>query len=246
MKIGILPDVQAKHGVDFKHLAHIGRYFAEKQPEIIVCLGDFADMPSMSSYDEKGSKKAVGRTYKKDFAAAHRAMDTFMDQLTSAPGYKPRLELVLGNHEDRINRALNSDPRLEGTISMDMLRYEEYGWRVHPFLKTLTIRDIIFVHYLTSGVMGRPIQSAAALLTKKHMSAVVGHQQGCLIANAQRGDGKQLTGIIAGSCYTHNEDFMGPQGNNHFRGFLMLHDVKPGGVFEPMPVSLSYMKKRYA
>jgi hypothetical protein len=246
MKIGILPDVQAKHGVNFKFLARVGRYFAEKRPDIIVNLGDFADMPSMSSYDEKGSKKAIGRTYMKDFAAAHRAMDYFMDQLTSAPGYSPRLELVLGNHENRINRALNSDPRLEGTISMDMLRYEQYGWRVHEFLKVITIRDIAFSHYLTSGVKGLPITSAAALLSKRHMSTVVGHQQGCLMVNAQRADGKQLTGIIAGSCYEHNEDFMGPQGNSHFRGFLMLHDVKPGGVFEPMAVSLSYLKKRYA
>src|SRR5437868_3592556 len=51
-RIMVLPDVQAKPGVDFSFLSRIGQYALDKRPEVIVCIGDFADMPSLSSYDK--------------------------------------------------------------------------------------------------------------------------------------------------------------------------------------------------
>jgi hypothetical protein len=55
MKHFVLPDVQAKPGVDFTYLEKIGKYLVEKQPDKIICIGDFADMESLSSYD-RGTK----------------------------------------------------------------------------------------------------------------------------------------------------------------------------------------------
>ena len=62
--------------------------------------------------------------------------------------------------------------------------------------------------------------------------------------SAYKANGQQLTSIIAGSRYEHNEDYMSSQGNKHWRGFLMLHDVHDG-EFDIMPVSLKYINKRY-
>jgi len=244
MRIAVIPDVQAKPGVDFKFLTAIGKYIAEKRPEVIVHLGDHADMPSLSSYD-KGKRKFEGRRYTNDIAAAQKAMETLMTPIASAKGYNPRMELFLGNHEDRINRATNDTPELHGLISTDDLKYPTYGWTVHPFLEVAVIRDIAFSHYFTSGVMGRPVTTSAALLAKKHMSCIAGHQQGFMMSTANRADGKMLTGIIAGSCYEHKEDYLGPQGNVHFRGMLFLNDVRRGGEFDVMPLTLAFLKRRY-
>ena len=57
----VIPDVQCKEGVDISHLEWIGKYAAEKKPDVIVCLGDFADMPSLSTYDI-GKKSFEGRS----------------------------------------------------------------------------------------------------------------------------------------------------------------------------------------
>ena len=46
------------------------------------------------------------------------------------------------------------------------------------------------------------------------------------------------------NCYEHAEDYLGPQGNKHWRGILMLHDVQDG-AFDIMPVSLKYLRKKY-
>jgi len=243
MKIAVLPDVQAKPGLKFDHLTHCGKYIADKRPDVIVQIGDFAYMPSLSSYD-KGKRKFEGRRYRHDIDAAQRAMDTLMAPIWAAEGYSPQLVLTLGNHENRIDRATNETPELEGLISVDDLGYAQYGWEVHPFLKVVQIGGVAFSHYFVSGVMGRPVTTASALLAKKHMSCVAGHQQGKQIAYGSKADGSTLTSIIAGSCYTHDEDYLGPQGNKHWRGMFFMHEVRDG-AFDEMWLSLDYLKRRY-
>lgn len=158
--------------------------------------------------------------------------------------YSPRMIMTLGNHENRINRAVDNDPKIEGLISVKDLGYEGFGWEVYPFLDVVVIDDIAYSHYFPTGIAGRPATTANAQLSKKHMSCVAGHQQGLQIATAHRADGRRLTSIIAGSCYEHNEDYLGPQGNKHWRGCLMFHEVNDG-QFDLMPVSLDFLNKRY-
>lgn len=247
--IMVLPDVQAKPGVDFSYLRRIGMYMVEKKPDIVVCIGDFADMPSLSSYD-KGKKAFEGRRYKRDIEAAQFAMQAFLGPMwehnqTAKAKYNPRMVLTLGNHEERINRATNEDAKLDGVLSIKDLAYEEYGWEVVPFLEVVVIEGIAFSHYFTTGVMGRPAGTAQAQLRKAGMSCIAGHQQGKQIAYSTRADGSTVTSIIAGSCYEHLEDFLGAQGNKHWRGFLMCHEVKDG-AFDEMWVSLGYINQRYS
>lgn len=253
MKHLILPDVQIRDGDDTGFLTAIGNYIVAKQPDKVVCLGDFADMPSLSSYDV-GKKAFEGKRYIKDVAAAKNGMKVLLAPLhaynkkqvaTKHKKYTPDLELLLGNHENRINRAINNDAKLEGVLSIDDLGYANFGWTVHPFLDVVVLDGIAYSHYFITGVAGRAAGSAAAQLTKKHMSCIAGHQQGLQIATGNKADGSLLTSVIAGSCYEHDEDYLGPQGNKHWRGILMAHDVVDG-AFDLMPVSLKFLKKKYA
>ena len=252
MKHMVIPDCQVKPGVSVEYLKWIGQYAAEKKPDVIVCIGDFADMPSLSSYDV-GKKSFEGRTYKADIQAARNGMKALMtpileEQEKLKQGHRqrwnPRLVLTLGNHEERILRAIDTDRKLEGLIGIKDLNYEKFGWEVYDFLEVVVLDGIAYSHFFSSGVMGRPVTSAAALLTKKHMSCFAGHQQGRQIAYARRADGKEMTCIIAGSCYQHNEGYMGPQGNEHWRGFYMLHEVNDG-AFDEMAVSIDYLERTY-
>jgi hypothetical protein len=252
MKILVLPDVQAKPGVNFSYLRRIGCYLVEKKPDVVVCIGDFADLPSLSSYD-KGKKSFEGRRYKRDIEAAQFAMQAFLGPLeeynemrrrNKKGEYKPRMVLTLGNHEHRISRAVEDDPKLDGMLSVKDLAYAEYGWEVYPFLERVIIEGVAFSHYFTTGLMGRPASTAQAQLRKANMSCVAGHQQGKQIAYSTRADGKTITSVIAGSCYEHNEAYLGAQGNQHYRGFLMLHEVQDG-AFDEMWVSLGYINQRY-
>lgn len=252
MKHLYLPDVQAKPGVDFTYLNKIGHYIVEKRPDKVICGGDFADMASLSTYDQ-GKKSFEGRRYRADIEASHEAMTSLLEPLwtfntkakkNKEKQYHPDLTLTLGNHENRINRATNDDPKLDGVLSVEDLKYESFGWDVVPFLDVRVLDGIAYSHYFTTGLMGRPVTTAQACLNKKHCSTIQGHQQGLQIATAYRADGRMLTSVIAGSCYQHDEEYMSIQGNRHWRGFLVLHDVNDG-EFDLMPVSLRYLEKKY-
>jgi hypothetical protein len=252
VKILVIPDTQVKDGVPLDHLDWCGQYIVDKKPDVVLHLGDFADMESLSSYDI-GKKSFEGRRYTTDVQVAKEAMGRLMKPLrlhnarqvkNHEQRYWPDRVILLGNHEDRINRAIENDPKLEGLISTDDLGYAEYGWRVVPFLEPIVIEGVAFSHYFPSGMMGRPCISARMLLTKKHMSCVAGHQQGRDIAYGQRADGTNMTAIIAGSFYLHDEKYLNHQTNKHWRGVYMLHEVKDGS-FDEMPVSIEYLKRKY-
>jgi len=252
MKILVIGDTQCKPGISLDYLRFIGEYLVEKEPDVVVHLGDHWDMPSLSSYDI-GKKSFEGRRYIDDVAAGNEGMRVLLQPLkdkqeqqrrNAKKVYKPRLVYLLGNHCQRVERAVENDSKLEGVIG-----YKDFSlsdWEVHGFLEVVVIEGIAFSHYFTSGLMGRPCSSAQALLAKKHQSCIAGHAQGLQFATTNRADGERLTACIIGSSYEHSEAYLGPQGNKHFRGVLMLHEVTGGGNMDIMPVSMSYLRNKYA
>jgi len=240
----VIPDCQVKHGVKTDHLEACGNYIAEKQPDSVICLGDFADMPSLSRWDPKGSMSAEMRRYSKDILAARIGMTILMDPIKAVKGYDPKLILTLGNHEAHITRTIEDDPKLEGVIDLKDLQYEKWGWKVVPFLKPIKVDGVMYSHYFVTGVYDKAIGRASQLLTKYHMSCIAGHQQGRDIAYSKKADGSTITGIIAGSFYEHEEDYLSPQSNNHWRGIYMLNEVR-NGSFDEMAVSLNFLKRKY-
>ena len=247
-RIIVIPDMQVKPGIDLSYCTRIGKYCADKKPDIIVNGGDFADMPSCSSHDLPGSKNMEGQRYKEDILSVQTAMRMMMTPIKEEmerTGWKPRLVLTLGNHEDRIRRVIEATPKLEETIGLSDLHYEEWGWEVIPFKTPIVIEGIAFCHFFPSGPKGLPINSARALLSKKHMSCFGFHQQGRDIAFGYRGDGKQIIAIISGSCYEHDESYMGSHENQiQWRGLYVLNDVVDG-AFEENAVSLRYLRRKY-
>ena len=252
----VIPDTQVKPGVPLDHLNWIGRYFVDtfagKENIKIIHLGDHADMPSLSSYD-KGKKEMEGRRYKADIKAANYGFTVLNRALTDhnlrRKGYKngpwlPTRHILLGNHEDRINRAISLDAKLDGTIGTDDLNYAELGWEVHPFQEVVWLDGVGYCHYFYNVMNGRPLSGMieGRLKTIGH-SFIQGHQQG-LYYGIRYVAGRQQNGLVAGSCYLHDEDYKGPQGNAHWRGIVVCHQVE-SGAFDPMFVSLDFLCRKY-
>lgn len=238
----VIPDGQVRADTPMDHWTWVGQYIADMEPDSVINIGDFADMPSLSSYD-RGKKSFEGRRYRKDISASCKAMDLLMNPIMQMERV-PNLYLTLGNHEHRIDRAIENDAILDGVISTDDLRYEEYGWSVHPFLEPVLVDGVAYAHYFTTGVMGRPASSARALVKAKHQSCVMGHVQKVDMCPEYRADGHRIWGLFAGCCYQHDEGYLGPQGNDYWRGVWVLNEVTEGD-FQPMMVSLDYLKRTY-
>lgn len=252
MRILVIPDCQVKEGVPLEHLTWAGKAIVDYKPDVVVNIGDFADMPSLSTHDKAGSKYFEGKRYTKDVEVVKEAMSMLLAPLKEEQArlkknkekqYKPRMVMTLGNHCNRINRAVNNNPMLEGLISTKDLGYEK-DWEVHEFLKPVFIGGVGFNHYWPVGAMGRPASSPAAIISKLHMSCVAGHQQGKQVAYGKRADGKSVCAIIAGSYYLHDEDYMDQLSNSHWRGLVMLNEVNDG-CFDELFLSIGYLGEKY-
>ena len=250
MKICVIPDTQVKPDVPLDHLLYAGRYIASKKPDVVVMIGDWWDMESLCSYD-KGKASFEGRRYKKDIDAGNLAMDLFLQpiktererlKVNKKKQWKPRMVFTIGNHEQRIARAIEDNAMLEDTIGYHDLNLND--WEVADFLQPVVIENIAFAHFFTTGVMGRPCSSARAMLTKKMMSTVMGHVQQRDIAYAQKADNTRITGLFAGMFTQHDEAYLGNQGNSAWNGIWMLNEVN-NGQFDELPVSLNYLKGKY-
>jgi len=246
-----ISDCQVKPGVPLDHLRWLGQYIVDKQPDVIVCIGDFADLESLSSYD-KGKKSFEGRRYKADIKAAKQGMDLLLNPMREYnenqkqykhKQYKPRMIMTLGNHEQRIARVANDSPEFDGVISYDDLPYGD--WEVHDYLKPVVVDGVMYVHYLANPMSGKPYAgSAFNQLQKVQHSFCVGHKQTLDMATYFTPLGRQTWGIVSGAFYQHDEDYKGYQGNAHFRGVVMLHDVRDG-TFDPCVISLDYLRRKY-
>lgn len=242
LKIAFIPDVQAMEDVPLDHLTAAGKYIAAKRPDVIVCIGDFGDFPSLSRFGSPLDRE--GLRYEKDVAAFHRAMELLMNPIAKVAGYDPWLEFTEGNHEGHIERYADEHPEMKGKVKIGDLKLESYGWRVHPFLQPVAIGGVAFCHYFPSGIMGKPITTARALMTKLHMSAVAGHQQDRDIAFGRRADGSHMTTIISGSFYQHQYKYLSPFTNTHWRGMWFLNEVVDGR-FDEMALSIPYLLRRF-
>lgn len=240
----VIADTQCKSEESLDYMLWIGNYIANKKPDIIVHIGDHYDFPSLSSYD-KGKASHEGKRLSKDIEAGNIGFEYLNKFISDVPDYKPRKVFCLGNHEHRLDRYVEDNPELIGTLGVDKLPFSKYGWEVHPFLKPVEINGIFFVHYLSNPFNGKPYGgNATNILKTVGRSFVVGHKQCLDISIRPTIDGKQQIGIVNGACYEHQEGYKGYQGNNHFRGLTVLHEVEDGfGV--PMFVSLDYMKSSY-
>jgi len=235
----------------------LGKFIVDRQPDVIVNIGDMASMESLCSYD-KGKKSFEGRRYKHDVAAVIDAQERMFKPLNEyneqqrknkKKQYTPELYLTLGNHEYRINRAVETQAELEDVISVDDLKYKEFGWNVIPFLEPTIIDGIAYCHYFTSGVMGRPIggeHTAHSLLTKMFMSCVQGHSHLRDFAERTTAEGNKIQATVVG-CFLDEdqwEGYAGPANKMWYKGLVMLNNCIDG-AYDPEFIGIKALKEKY-
>jgi len=251
----LIPDTQAKDDVPTDHLDWIGRYIVEEfhdEPVKIIHIGDHADMPALSMYD-KGKKSMEGRRVKADIEAANEAWRILNQPLydfnehrrkTKHAQWNPERFITIGNHEDRITRATENDAQIDGLFSIDDLDYERSGWEVIPFKVVKWLDGVAYSHFFYNPMTGQPYGgNIETRLKNVGHSFSMGHQQTLLYGMRYVAD-KSQHGLVAGACYLHDEGYKGPQGNNHWRGIIIKHQVTEG-QYDPMMVSLDYLCRRY-
>lgn len=250
----VIPDSQVRPNISLEYLRWIGEYIVRKRPTTIIHLGDFCDFESLSQWDE-GKKSAEGKRVLADIEASILGMEELLyplrklqaeQKLAGEKVYSPRMVLTLGNHEDRLSRYVDNNPKLEGFLDMSVLQYEKFGWEVIPFLHPINIDGINYCHYFPNVMTGRALTGTAQNMLKTiGESFTMGHRQTLDVATRfLPASGRQQWGLVVGAGYVHEEHYKGKQGNHHFRGIVVKHRVKDGS-YDPLFISLDWLESEY-
>lgn len=246
----ILPDPHAHPDHHNDRAILVGRLISDLKPDVFINMGDLADMSSLSSYD-KGKRDFQGRTYKADIDAALDFDYKLWEPLKKSKRKLPYRIFIEGNHEQRIERALDLSPELTGTISFNDLQLGKNYDRVIRYdgntPGTIELDGIQFAHYLVSGVMGRAIggeHPAYTLISKRFQSCVVSHSHVLDYCHRSNGNGRSVQGLVAGCLVDYHAEWAGEVNKLWVPGIAILRNVEHG-EFDLQWVSLKSLKEQY-
>ena len=232
----------------------LGRLITDLQPDAVVDMGDWWDMPSLSSYELPGSKTFEGKRYWLDIEAGIDAQERVEAQLADwnrgrRQKVAPRFVRCLGNHEERIGRVLEAEPRWSEMIGTHDLMSEEFGWEEHPHGEIVELGGVAFCHSFPSGIMGRPISGehpAKMLIVKQHMSCVAGHSHTKDYAERNDAMGRRIQSVFVGCFFDFDLAWTTKRVNQMYsRGLLVLRDVR-GGTYDFEWLSMDALRRKYA
>lgn len=249
----VIPDTQIRPGVDTTHIDWAARAIVEYRPDVIVVIGDWWDMPSLSMHDAPGSKEASGRNVMSDIEAGNDAFMRLAAPIAAERDrrtrnhevrWNPRLEFLWGNHENRITRAISTDPKFDGLLTLDSLKTP--GFNRNEFLKIIPIDGIKYCHYFPNPFSGRPIGGTIPnRLNHIGGSFVQGHQQGFLYGSKQYPD-HVAHGLVCGRFYSHHESYRPADvQNSEWNGIVVLNEVRNNGDYDLMPLSFNYLRSKF-
>ena len=249
----IIPDAQLKPGDDLTHIHWAAEAILEYMPDVIVVIGDWWDMPSLSTHDAPGSKEAEGRRVKADLDIGNEGFRILSDAIAKEKErrirnkdvrWKPECHFLFGNHEDRLSRAIFRDPKWEGVIGMHC--FETPGFQRHDYLKIVEIDGIKYCHFFPNPFSGKPI-GGTVINRLGHIgsSFVQGHQQGFMYASKQYPDHIKH-GLVCGRFYNHNESYRPADVQaSEWNGIVILNQVERGD-YDLLPLRMDYLSRKYS
>lgn len=248
----IIPDGQLKPGDDLTHIQWAADALVDYLPDVIVCLGDWGDFPSLSTHDSPGSKEAVGRNVSSDIAVFNEGFELLVAPMRREQArrvrrkqtqWNPECHFLFGNHEDRITRAISLDPKYDGLLTLDALKTP--GFQRHEFLKIVELDAIKYCHYFANPYSGRPIGGTIHnRLGHIGGSFVQGHQQGFQYASKAYPD-HVSHGLVCGRFYQHHETYRTADVQNaEWSGIVILNRVQRGD-YDLMPLRMEYLREKY-
>lgn len=146
----------------------LGKYCTETQPEVIVHLGDVADLSSQAwRVAARGNY-----TLEQECKCVIEVLDAFEEAIAEynrvqrkmkKKQYKPSKFLTLGNHDVR-----------NGVTNIEDI-FTSYDWCVTGYLQPLHLQGITFCHCMCKGLSDQMCSTAQELIENWGSDIVVGH-----------------------------------------------------------------------
>ncbi len=248
----VIPDCHAHFQHHNRRAEWLGKLILDVKPDVVINIGDTWDMPSLSGYD-RGKRSFQGRTYRADIDSGLDFNDRLWGTVRKAKTKLPKRYFFVGNHEQRIAKAIDLQPELDGAIGFNDLclsdHYDEVIGYEGSAPGTLEIDGITYGHYFISGIMGRSISGehhATALLNRHYQSLTCGHSHLADLCFRTTASGRKIIGLVAGVYQDYISDWCGREVQKLWWAGCVIKRNVEDGVYSPQFVSLSDIKKEYA
>lgn len=229
---------------------YLSKLIIDVKPDVVVNIGDHFDMSSLSSYD-KGKRDFHGRSYKRDIEAGLEFHERMWAPVKDRKKKLPYRVVLEGNHEHRIERALDLSPELAGTIGFKDYAFDDYYDHVVRYEGStpgvIDLDGILFAHYFITGVSGRPIggeRPAHMLIDKVGASCIAGHLHTLDFATRTNVAGRTRNGLVVGCYQDYPADWAGEINKIWKPGVAILRNVEEGN-YDFQWVSMKALKSEY-
>ncbi len=232
----------------------LGSFLYELRPDMVVDLGDGADMRSLNTYDTRYPQAIVNQSYEQDIEVYNDSQDRLRHKFRFMKKKRPFWVGFEGNHENRIKKAIAHDPRLEGSkygVSFSHLQTKVWFDEYHEYFNSApAIADydgVSYAHFFSSGNYGTAMSGlhhANSLLANRNHSSTCGHSHKRDLKFKDGAHPNGIIGLVAG-CYKGSEETWAGQANRDWwKGCVIKREIRQG-VYEPEFVSLERLKGLY-
>jgi len=249
----ICPDQHAHPTFNNDRADWLGQLIKDIKPDVVVNIGDAADLASLSSFD-KGKASFVTRNYERDILSHLDFQERMWKPSKKSKRKRPHRIILEGNHEHRVKRAIDLSPELAGDrfgLSFNDLDFKHYYNEVVEYEGQtpgiISVDGIAYAHYFVSGLMGRPIggiHHASSLIAKNLTSSVCGHSHTADWSVRTQPDGTKIMGLVCGVYQDYRSDWAGHVNDLWWKGVVVLRGVEDGH-FDPEFISIKRLKEEY-
>ena len=232
----------------------LGDFLYDLKPDMVVDLGDGADMRSLNTFDTRYPQAIVSQSYQADIDHYNDAMERMRWKFRYHKRKRPVYIGFEGNHEHRIKKAISHDPRLEGQrygISFGHLQtghwFDEYHEYTNSAPALASYDGVVYGHYVASGNFGSAMATkhhGYSLVEKLASSATVGHTH--KFSYFYKGDARPtpLHGLVVG-CFKGAEEGWAGQANQEWRKGLVVKREVSNGDYDMEWISLKRLENMY-
>lgn len=222
----VLPDPHiraAKGGEDKRSIAAVEKYIKEAKPDEIICIGDFMDFNCISDHNAFNLRAVEGETVEADYVVGNKVLDRWQK-------LAPRVTLLEGNHDYRVERFIDAFPRMAGSLEVAKgLQLKERGIR---WVRSWRDGEIYHVGN-ASFIHGLYVNDHHA---KKHVEAFgvsifYGHTHDIqLYSKVTAGNDKTIVGQSLGCLCDYKQKYMNGTPNRWQQAFAEFY-VREDGFF---------------
>lgn len=227
-KVVVISDLQIPYQ-DERSLRAVEKYIADNRWDELIWIGDFMDFDYLSSFNADSPRKLEGKRMKQDYAYAGLIMDR---QIEAAREQNKNVKLILleGNHEFRVERAIDKAPMMEGWVEVPTgLRLGERGVRwVKSWSegKIYRVGKANFVHgqYTNKYHASKMVDNYGDNIFYGHTHDVMSHSK------VLRGKDKTVVGQSLGCLCEYDQSYMKGKPSNWQQSFGIFY-FQPNGYF---------------